>query len=430
MILANTHGFCLRTNTTMVFAMNLMPSVLKGEDVLNTTVGRSYRWVTNGEPHAIRRREILNKYGDEVKKLYGYDTKTAWIVFGVVVSQFVVAYAVRGWSWAALAVVSYVVSGTLNQNLFCAQHEISHCLAFRKPSHNKLLALFANLPLVVPVAVKFREYHHDHHLFLGVDGGDVDLPTVFESSWIRGLHMKLMYGFVYLIVYGVRPLIVRPKPAHMGDVINWIVVMGTNAVVLYFWGIKSLVYLFAGSILGGGIHPLAGHLIAEHYMFDKGQETYSYYGPLNALSYNVGYHNEHHDFPQIPQTRLHKLKKIAPEYYENMYQHSSWTWVLYKFLTDSTMGPWSRMHRLSRNGTGEGNEKYIAGNCRYGADMDSAQMSDESSTATSVVPQSPGRAVHTKNDSAMLLNTNEQKLRQRRKVHTRSDSAIEDMTSE
>lgn len=51
-------------------------------------------------------------------------------------------------------------------------------------------------------------------------------------------------------------------------------VIGVDVYVLYFWGVKSLVYLLAGSLLGGGLHPLAGHLMAEHYMFMKGQETY------------------------------------------------------------------------------------------------------------------------------------------------------------
>ena len=66
----------------------------------------------------------------------------------------------------------------------------------------------------------------------------------------------------------------------------------------------------------------------------QGQETYSYYGPLNALTYNVGYHNEHHDFPQIPHSRLYRLRQIAPEFYNTLTWHTSWCWIIYKFLTD------------------------------------------------------------------------------------------------
>ncbi|EFN56445.1 hypothetical protein CHLNCDRAFT_57665 [Chlorella variabilis] len=331
-------------------------------------VAGRFLWVSSGEPHAIRRRELLAKYGDQIRKLYGYDHATAWQVVTVVACQFIMAALVRDWAWWKLAVAAYVVSGTLNQNLFCAQHEISHFLAFKKPLYNKVLALVGNMPLVVPVAVKFREYHHDHHIFLGVDGGDVDLPTVLESSWIAGFFSKLFFTFIYLAIYAVRPLIVRPKAITAADFVNWGLVIGTDVGVLYFLGIKSLVYLLAGSLLGGGLHPMAGHLIAEHYMFSRGQETYSYYGPLNLLSYNVGYHNEHHDFPQIPQTRLHKLRQIAPEYYNNLYAHTSWCWVLWRFLVDPAMGPWSRMHRVMREGTPAANDKFIGSMCKTAAE--------------------------------------------------------------
>lgn len=43
-------------------------------------VAGRFLWVSSGEPHAIRRRELLAKYGDQIRKLYGYDHATAWQV--------------------------------------------------------------------------------------------------------------------------------------------------------------------------------------------------------------------------------------------------------------------------------------------------------------------------------------------------------------
>lgn len=51
--------------------------------------------------------------------------------------------------------------------------------------------------------------------------------------------------------------------------INISLVVGFDLALFYFCGIKPLVFLLAGVVLGGGLHPLGGHLIAEHYMFLK-----------------------------------------------------------------------------------------------------------------------------------------------------------------
>jgi len=70
---------------------------------------------------------------------------------------------------------------------------------------------------------------------------------------------------------------------------------------------------------------------------------------LNYLTYNVGYHNEHHDFPNIPGYLLPKLKKIAPDYYDNLPCHYSWIKVLIDFICDPELGPKSRIRRTIRS---------------------------------------------------------------------------------
>jgi len=56
------------------------------------------------------------------------------------------------------------------------------------------------------------------------------------------------------------------------------------------FGIRPLLYLLFSSFFAGSLHPCAGHFIAEHYVWDGlNQETYSYYGPLNLLAYNVSF---------------------------------------------------------------------------------------------------------------------------------------------
>jgi len=124
-------------------------------------------------------------------------------------------------------------------------------------------------------------------------------------------------------------------------------------------------YLIASSFFAGSLHPCAGHFIAEHYLWDGlAQETYSYYGPLNMLAYNVsliffttrradphakvGYHNEHHDFPSIPWTRLPVLRALAPEFYDTIPSHPSWPMIIVNFIRDQDVGMFARAKRLDK----------------------------------------------------------------------------------
>lgn len=193
--------------------------------------------------------------------------------------------------------------------------------------------------------MSFKIYHREHHKYLGQDTLDPDLPTLIEAKLFCTTFGKFCWVCLQPLFYAIRPLIVRPlKPTSM-EYVNIAVQLAFNTIVTRYCGWHVMFYLVIGTLLTMGFHPIAGHFIAEHYMFAKGFETYSYYGPLNVITFNVGYHNEHHDFPYIAGSRLPQLKIIAPDFYENMPQHSSWIRVLYDFITDPAVGPYARHKR-------------------------------------------------------------------------------------
>lgn len=50
----------------------------------------------------------------------------------------------------------------------------------------------------------------------------------------------------------------------------------------------------------------------------------------------------------MPGSRLPLVKKIAPEYYDDLPQHNSWVKVLYDFIMDPSIGPYARIKRKTK----------------------------------------------------------------------------------
>jgi sphingolipid delta-4 desaturase len=303
-----------------------------------------FSWSSEAEPHAERRRRMLELH-PQIKGLYGPCPRTKYVCTLLVLAQLGLAYQLREAPWWLIVLVAYGVGGLINQALLLAIHELSHNLAFRRPWHNRAFAMFINLPVGVPVAETFRYYHLLHHTHQGDERLDTDLPTELEGRLLRGRLSKLVWLACQGLAYALRPLLVHPKRPSGSEVANLLLVVGFDLLVFHAWGGKALAYLPLSSLIVMGLHPIAGHYISEHYVFRRGQETYSYYGPLNLLAFNVGYHNEHHDFPYVPGSRLGRLRAMAPEFYENLYVHSSWTGVLWRFVTDAELGGYSRVKR-------------------------------------------------------------------------------------
>eukprot|EP01060_Flectonema_neradi_P041276 TRINITY_DN974_c1_g1_i1.p1 TRINITY_DN974_c1_g1~~TRINITY_DN974_c1_g1_i1.p1 ORF type:complete len:316 (+),score=40.35 TRINITY_DN974_c1_g1_i1:67-1014(+) len=307
---------------------------------------QDFHWVGTEEPHKSRRVEILKAHGKELQELMRPEWRTAPICVVLVTIQIAVAIYSVDWSWSWWLATAYIVGGTINHALFLAIHEIVHMLAFRGIWPNNLLACFANIPIGIPYCSTFHGYHMDHHKLQGTDGVDTDLPTQIEGKLVQGVFMKLMFCVGQILFYALRPMLVANPKISTWTAISWLVQISSMLALYETTGsLTPWFYLIMSTFFAGCLHPVSGHFLSEHYEFVEGTETYSYYGPLNYLAFNVGYHNEHHDFPNIPWSGLPRVKEIAPEFYDHLPQTKSWPGTIYDFITQSNMSAFSRVKR-------------------------------------------------------------------------------------
>ena len=300
------------------------------------------------EPHALRRRELLKAH-PELRQCMGSEYKSKYICFGLVSLQLYLAVVTQEWNWLQYVGAVYVLGGTLTQAIFLGIHELSHNLFFRDPRSNHMFAMFCNLPIVFPYCESFRFYHLQHHKMQGVTGIDTDLPSAFESRLFRGKLGKCIWLNFQIIAYALRPILTKPQPVTRYLLYNVAIQLVFDVTLYAMYGLRPFVFLLSSLLVAGGLgfHPTSGHFLSEHYLLnDAGtQETFSYYGPWNWLTWNVGYHVEHHDLPNVPFSRLPRVKCIASEFYDDLHTCKSWTLLPYTFITDDSVTLRSRVQR-------------------------------------------------------------------------------------
>ena len=139
-------------------------------------------------------------------------------------------------------------------------------------------------------------------------------------------------------------MFVTSIPFSYIHLLNVIYQLTFDYLLVRYFGWYSFFYFLMSSFLAGSLHPCSGHFIAEHYLLnveeaiaggklalkhtpaeqnsinvidenevtrqdvkfrkDYALETFSYYGILNFFTWNVGLHNEHHDFPFVAWSKL------------------------------------------------------------------------------------------------------------------------------
>ena len=301
------------------------------------------------QPHPARTLAILHAH-PEIRGLIGRNPWTAIIMLGLVALQIALAIAMGrlglGYWWAAL-LTAYCVGAFASHCLYVVVHDATHRLIFKSRAANYLVAILSDLPNLMPGAIGFSICHLAHHAHQGDYGADADLAGNWEARLIGNRwYAKALWLLFFPLFQLTRPMRLKNISVfNRWSLLSLAASAAFNIAMFLLFGGNAILYLGASMLFSIGLHPLGSRWIQEHFTLDPGQETGSYYGTLNRLALNVGYHNEHHDFPSVPWNRLPAIRELAPEFYNTLTPSACWSRLWLKFICDPRYSLYSRVLR-------------------------------------------------------------------------------------
>jgi len=298
-----------------------------------------------------RRRQAIQQEFPEVLKLVGPDSRTQYYAYVLLIIQVTLAYMVKD-SFLGAIILGFTISPYMGFAVLTLIHEVSHSLVFAYPLYDRLLGIFTNVVFLAPVSEVFRQHHNMHHSHLGDVKKDVDVPGEREMKVIGNSSvLKTAWLIFSVFILPVRSMKKLPVYWSLLMALNWVVCLSFTFTVFYF-SKPAFIYLFMGMVLSQSMHPANARQVQKHIklystegekndnantpLHERKVNTFSYYGGLNFLTLNVGFHVEHHDFGNIAWTRLPELRRIAGEKWypsNNAYQSRGFR-EIFTFITN------------------------------------------------------------------------------------------------
>jgi sphingolipid delta-4 desaturase len=327
--------------------------------------------------HRERARRMLRAH-PEIKKLFGHAPSTAFWCIAVASSQLALAAAASHMPIWMFCLVAWVVGAYLDGCLFQLSHECTHCLVFKKASWNRALFTYTSLPMFLSGHHTWWIEHLNHHNDMGATKDFISRRRSFflisrrtSPLWVPYaaimLVMQVARSVVGLVMYVFGSLLrgrLQPGKWTLAALADEHLVSGYERDKITLWAVlyplinltvcgllaaygawhggwqaawKPIVYLLLSqAFLTGWLHPLwLGFVLGISHVHgtSRYQPSASNYGWLvNKLVFNAGLHVEHHDLAGIPWFRLPQLRKIAPEFYDDLETIPSYTWLALQFV--------------------------------------------------------------------------------------------------